>query len=332
MKAITLDSKSPSKLSLTQVQERELEFGEVKVSIRAAALNHRDEWCRKGLYPNIQDGIILGSDGAGVVEEVGDGIDLAWVGKEVIINPAINWGLDQKAQSKEFEILGMPRNGTLAEKAIVPADRLVLKPEHLSFEEAAALPLAGLTAYRALFYHGQVKHGEKVLITGFGGGVAQFAFQYALAAGAKVFASSSSKEKRSVATKLGAKDVFDYSEKDWAEKALKSSGGIDLIIDSAAGNTFNDLLQVLNPGGRLIFYGATRGNISELNARKIFWNQLKIQGTTMGSDQDFEEMVQFVKEQEIKPLIDQVFPFTECDKAFDRMRDGKQLGKIVLVP
>ncbi|MBN3582238.1 zinc-binding dehydrogenase [Algoriphagus aestuarii] len=332
MKAITLDSASPSKLYLNEVQEGKCKNGEVKISIRAAALNHRDEWCRKGLYPNIQDGITLGSDGAGVVEEVGDGVDLGWLGKQVIINPAIHWGSDQKAQGKDFEILGMPRNGTLAEKVIVPADRIVLKPEHLSFETAAALPLAGVTAYRALFYHGLVKSGEKVLVTGFGGGVAQFAFQFALATGAKVFVSSSSEAKRSTALKLGAEAAFDYKEKEWAEEALQSSGGIDLIIDSAAGNTFNNLLHVLNPGGRLIFYGATRGNINELNARKIFWNQLKIQGTTMGSDQDFEEMIQFVSQHEINPILDQVFPFEKFESAFDRMRDGKQLGKIVLVP
>jgi len=332
MKAITLNRKYPSKLLFTNVQERALEHGEVRIAVRAAALNHRDEWCRKGLYPNIQDGIILGSDGSGMVEEVGDGVDLRWLGKEVIINPAINWGSDQKAQGKEFEILGMPRNGTLSEKVIVPVDRLVSKPEHLNFEEAAALPLAGLTAFRALFYQGQLKPGEKVLITGFGGGVAQFAFQFAKGAGAEVYASSSKNEKLAVATEMGAKSVFNYSLDDWTETAMEKSNGFDLIIDSAVGDTLNKLIDVVKPGGKIVFYGATKGNPTELTARKIFWNQLKIIGTTMGSDQDFEHMIQFVKEKKIRPIIDQIFTFEKAEKAFDRMKEGKQLGKIVLKP
>ncbi|MEN2283013.1 zinc-binding dehydrogenase [Algoriphagus sp. SE2] len=330
MKAITLNSNYSSKLLLTDVLERALEPGEAKVAIQAAALNHRDEWCRKGLYPNLKDGVVLGSDGSGIVEEVGDGVDLNWVGKEVIINPAINWGEDQKAQGKKFEILGMPRNGTLSEKVIVPADRLKIKPEHLSFEEAAALPLAGLTAFRALFYQGQVKPEDKVLITGFGGGVAQFAFQFALKAGAEVYASSSKTEKLKKATELGAKAVFNYTEEDWTEKAIQKSNGFDLVIDSAVGNTLNNLIDVVKPGGKIVFYGATRGNPTDLTARKVFWNQLKIMGTTMGSDQDFEHMIQFVQENKISPIIDQVFTFDEAEIAFDRMKEGKQLGKIIL--
>uniref|UniRef100_UPI0025F01642 zinc-binding dehydrogenase n=1 Tax=Algoriphagus sp. TaxID=1872435 RepID=UPI0025F01642 len=277
-------------------------------------------------------GVILGSDGAGVVEEVGDGVDLNWVGKDVIINPSINWGDDQKAQGNAFEILGMPRNGTLAEKVIVPADRLKFKPEHLSFEEAAALPLAGLTAYRALFYQGQLRPEDKVLITGFGGGVAQFAFQFAFNAGAEVYASSSKSEKLEKAIELGAKGVFNYTEENWTKIALDKSKGFDLVIDSAVGNTLNNLIDVVKPGGKIVFYGATRGNPSELTARKIFWNQLKIIGTTMGSDQDFEHMIQFVQEKKIRPVIDQVFTFDEAETAFDRMKEGKQLGKIVLKP
>lgn len=332
MKAITLNSKTLGKLLLTDVEDRALSSGEVKVRIKAAAMNHRDEWCRKGLYPNIQDGVVLGSDGAGVVVEVGDSVNLNLVGKEVIINPAMNWGERQEVQSKDFQILGMPTNGTFSEKVIVPADRIKLKPEHLSFEEAAALPLAGLTAYRALFYQGQIKKGDAVLITGFGGGVAQFAFQFAIHAGAQVYASSSKQSKLDLAKELGAIDVFNYTEDNWTEKALVSSGGFDLIIDSAVGNTLNNLIEVVKPGGRIVFYGATKGNPSELTARKIFWNQLKLIGTTMGSDQDFEHMVQFVKDHKIKPIIDQVYSFEDAIQAFDRMRDGEQMGKIILKP
>lgn len=332
MKAITLDSTQDSKLLLTDVQTRVLLPGEVRVLIKAAALNHRDEWCRKGLYPNIKDGVVLGSDGAGIVSEIGEGVDYSWLQKEVIINPALNWGDNQKVQSNSFEILGMPRNGTLAESVIVPVDRLHDKPAHMSWEEAGALPLAGLTAFRALTYQGNIQPGENLLVTGFGGGVAQFAVQFGIALGANVSTSSSSTEKLVRAKALGVEFAFNYMDHNWISKALEDTNGFDVIIDSAVGDTLNHLIQVAKPGGKIIFYGATLGNPGKLDARQIFWNQLKIMGTTMGSDMDFKNMISLVCEKEIHPLIDQVFKFDEAEKAFDRMRDGKQTGKIVLVP
>ena len=332
MKAITLTSTQQSKLLLTEVQTRNLLPGEVRVLIKAAALNHRDEWCRQGLYPTIKDGVVLGSDGAGIVSEIGEGVDYELLQKEVIINPALNWGGNQKAQSASFEILGMPRNGTLAESVIVPVDRLYSKPAHLTWEEAAALPLAGLTAYRALTYQGNIQPGENLLVTGFGGGVAQFAVQFGLALGAKVSTSSSSPGKLEKAKALGVSTVYNYLDHNWISKANEDTNGFDLIIDGAVGDTLNHLIQVAKPGGKIVFYGATLGNPSKVEARKIFWNQLKIMGTTMGSDLDFMNMVSFVSEKKIQPIIDQVFRFDQAEVAFDRMRDGKQMGKIVLVP
>jgi NADPH:quinone reductase-like Zn-dependent oxidoreductase len=254
------------------------------------------------------------------------------IGKEVIINPAINWGSSQLAQSKNFEILGMPRNGTLAEYVAVPMDRLHEKPSHLSWEEAGALPLAGLTAYRALVYQGQVKSGDKVLVTGIGGGVAQFAAQFALALGAEVYASSSSEAKSERALAMGIKVVFNYKSDSWTQEALDKTGGFDLIIDGAAGDTLNNLISVAKPGGKIVFYGATMGNPGKLEARKIFWNQLKIMGSTMGSDKDFAEMLELVATKQIRPVIDQVFPLEKAVDAFDRMKAGAQFGKIVLTP
>ncbi|PZX53950.1 NADPH:quinone reductase-like Zn-dependent oxidoreductase [Algoriphagus ratkowskyi] len=332
MKAITLDSSQDSKLLLTDVQSRALLPGEVRVQIKAAALNHRDEWCRKGLYPNLKDGVVLGSDGAGIVAEIGEGVDYDWLQKEVIINPALNWGANQKVQSEAFEILGMPRNGTLAESVIVPLDRLHEKPAHLSWEEAGALPLAGLTAFRALTFQGDLQAGENLLVTGFGGGVAQFAVQFGLALGARVSTSSSSPEKLERANALGVDFTFNYMDHNWISKAFEETNGFDLIVDGAVGDTLNHLIEVAKPGGKIVFYGATLGNPSKLIARKIFWNQLKIMGTTMGSDQDFINMLSLVCEKRIVPIIDQVFKFDEAEEAFDRMRDGKQTGKIVLVP
>ncbi|AWW32509.1 alcohol dehydrogenase [Echinicola strongylocentroti] len=330
MQGLVLDQENTSGIAIKEVTLPNLKPQEVKVKVKAAALNHRDEWCRQGKYPNIKNGIILGSDGAGVVEEVGEKVDKGWLGKEVIINAANFWGDKQEVQSGEFQILGMPGNGTLAEYVQVDASRLCKKPVHLSFEEAAALPLAGLTAYRAAFYHGQLKKGMKLLVTGFGGGVAQFATQFGIAAGAEVYVNSGSEEKLKKATALGVSGGFNYNDENWAQQAVDQTGGFELIIDSAMGATFSNLIQALQPGGKLVFYGATLGNPPMLDARRVFWNQLTIQGTTMGSDRDFEEMVQFVTEQEITPVVDSVFDFSNAVEAFERMSAGKQTGKIVV--
>ncbi len=332
MNAVTLESGLADKINIGEVDLPKLTSGFVRVKVKAAALNHRDEWARKGLYPNLKDGIILGSDGAGVVSEVTDEKDKVWVGQEVIINPALFWGNDQKAQSKEFGILGIPTNGTLAEYVDIPADRLHQKPDHLSWEEAAALPLAGLTAYRALFYRAGLNNGQKVLVTGFGGGVAQFATQFALAAGAQVWVSSSSSSKLSTAKELGVEGGFDYTNDTWPQEAKTASDGFDVIIDGAAGPSFKDLLKVCKPGGTIVFYGATRGNPEGLDARRIFWNQLNIKGSTMGSDDDFADMIAFVKNHQIKPLVDKVFHLKDAVAAFDRMKAGEQTGKIVICP
>jgi len=332
MKGIVLNTTLESKIQYLELPLPKANAEEVVVKIKAAALNHRDEWSRKGLYPNLKNGVVLGSDGAGIVDAVGAHVDSSWVGKEVIINPAIHWGASQLAQGKSFEILGMPRNGTLAEYVAVPADRLHLKPAHLSWEEAAALPLAGLTAFRALVYQGQVKAGEKVLVTGIGGGVAQFAAQFGLALGAEVYVSSSSEEKSKKALSMGVSGVFNYKNESWAQEALDLTGGFDLIIDGASGDTLNQLITVAKPGGKIVFYGATMGNPGKLEARKIFWNQLKIMGTTMGSDQDFEQMLELVTSRQIRPIVDGVFSLENAVQAFDRMKAGAQFGKIVLIP
>ena len=332
MKALVLNSALESGIELIDLPIPSLGPGDVLVRIKAAALNHRDEWCRQGQYANLKDGVILGSDGAGVVEEVSIEVDASWIGKEVIINPALNWGSNQAAQSRDFEILGMPRNGTLAEYLVVPADRLVEKPIHLTWHTAAALPLAGVTAYRALVYQGKAKSGDQVLVTGFGGGVAQFLAQFTLALGAKLGVSSGSRSKLEHAKSIGATFCYNYSDSSWVAHALETSGGFDLIVDGASGDAINQLTQVCKPGGKIVIYGATLGPPNKLEARRIFWNQLQIQGSTMGSDQDFSEMIAFVKKHEIKPVIDQVFAIEDALEAFERMKAGLQLGKIVITP
>lgn len=332
MKGIVLNRQLDSKIEFVTVPDPVLKSGEALIRIKSASLNHRDEWCRQGLYPNLSDGVVLGSDGAGVVEKVSDESNESWIGKEVIINPAMFWGADQRAQSKDFQILGMPRNGTFAEYIAIPVDRLHEKPSHLTWEEAAALPLAGVTAFRALIYHGQAKAGDQVLVTGIGGGVAQFAAQYAKAIGAKLAVSSSRSSKLEKAKISGADFGFNYLESDWIEKALSATDGFDVIIDGASGDSINQLINVCKSGGRIVIYGATMGLPSKLEARKVYWNQLKIMGSTMGSDLDFQSMISFVKEKQIRPAIDQVFTFDNAVKAFDLMKAGDQFGKIVLKP
>ena len=312
------------------VQEREalrISEGEALVRVHAAALNHRDVWIQKGQYAGLKYPIVPGSDGAGVVVE-----GAGWVGKEVIINPAFNWGNSLTHQHpKDFHILGLPEDGTFAEYVKVPLSSLVPKPPHLSFEEAAALPLAGVTAYRAVFTRSQLQPGEKILITGIGGGVALFALQYAVATGAKVFVTSSSQEKINKAMKLGASGGVNYKDADWGSALQQlASGPFDVIIDGAAGEGMDELLNLATPGGRLAFYGATRGNPTHLTARRIFWKQLTILGSTMGSPEDFRAMVTFVESHALRPMVDQVFPFEEGEAAFRRMDDARQFGKIVV--
>ena len=273
--------------------------------------------------------MVLGSDGAGVVAS-GDAAD--WVGKEVIINPSLGWGGADGYQSPDgFKVLGLPDDGTLAEYVRVPLGNLALKPAHLSWEEAAALPLAGLTAYRSLVVRAQARAGERVLITGVGGGVALFAMQFAVALGARVFVTSGSEEKLGKALALGAAGGVNYKSADWVS-SLRSmaGGGFDVIIDGTAGASVNDLLDLAVPGGRLVFYGATLGNAPDVLIRRIFWKQLNVLGSTMGSPADFAALMTFVGTHGIRPVVDSVFSPWDGAAAFARMEEGVQFGKIVL--
>ncbi|PRY90651.1 zinc-binding dehydrogenase [Mongoliibacter ruber] len=330
LKALVLDRELPDAIKISDVSLPDLNVDQVLIQIKSAALNHRDEWCRQGLYPNLKDGVILGSDGAGIVKEVGGQVDSKWIGQEVIINPAMHWGENQRAQGSDFRILGMPDNGTIAQYLVVASDRLHHKPLHMNWHEAAALPLAGVTAYRALIVQGKAKASKKILVTGFGGGVAQMAVQFALSLGAEVYTSSSSDSKLEEAKKLGVSGVYNYNHENWVKDALKETGGFDLIIDSAMGDTLDNLINASAPGARIVFYGATQGNPKGFNTRKVFWNQIKLIGSTMGSDTDFLNMLKFVDENRLKPIVDEVFSLENSVAAFNKMKSGNQLGKLVI--
>jgi NADPH:quinone reductase-like Zn-dependent oxidoreductase len=301
------------------------------VQLRAAALNHRDVFIQQGLYPGIKLPVTPGSDGAGVVTAVGSDAEAAWLGREVIINPALDWGADPRAQGPNFRILGMPDAGTFAEQIAIPVANLAPKPAHLTWEQAAALPLAGLTAWRAVFTRAQLRAGERVLVTGIGGGAALFALQFARAAGAEVWVTSSSPEKIARAQALGAQGGVNYRETDWSEQLLKAAGGaFDVIVDSAGGDGFTKLVDCTKPGGRIVFFGATVGNPKLFEMRKCFFRQINVLGTTMGSPVDFAGMAALVSAAKIVPTVDTIFPLAETERALRHMEAAAQFGKIVL--
>ena len=319
MKALVLVGKD-QELAYQEVEKPVVTEGSVVVEVKAAALNHRDVWIQKGLYAGIKYPTILGSDGAGITDD----------GTAVIINPSINWGDNPRFQSKKYEILGLPTDGTFAEYIKVPKENIVPKPEHLTFEQAAALPLAGLTAFRALFTRCEAKAGEKVLISGIGGGVALFAMQFAIAAGCEVWVTSSSDEKIEKAVSMGAKGGFNYRTEGWSKAATAATGGFDCVIDSAAGAGFADLVKACAAGARICFYGGTTGAITGLSPQIVFYKQISIFGSTMGSTQEFNDMVAFVEAHKIVPVVDEVFTLENGNQAMKKMDEGKQFGKLVI--
>ncbi len=332
MKAIVLrELGGPEKLLYEDVATPTPGAGEAVVKLKAAALNHRDHWIRVGQYAGIKLPIILGSDGAGVVEAVGEGVDTSLVGQECVINPSLDWGENDAAQGKNYRILGLPDDGTYAEYIKIPAENICAKPAHLSWHEAAAIPLAGLTAYRAVISRAKVQAGEKVLVTGIGGGVATFALQFALATGAQVFVTSGSAEKLVSAQALGASGGANYKESGW-DKALieMTGGGPDVVIDSAGGESLETAVKIAKPAGRIVFFGATNGLAPNLDLRRIFFKQLNVFGSTMGSPREFDAMLKLYNDKQLKPAVDQVFPLAEAGAAHQRMMEAGQFGKIVL--
>lgn len=330
MKAVKLTrNTAPDELQLSDVEEPQAGPGEVLIRLEAAALNHRDLG-RLDREPDVH--FILGSDGAGVIETLGPGVAEWAPGAEVIIYPSLNWGDREEAFSEGFTILGGPSNGTLAEAIAVPAANIFPKPAHLSFEGAGALPLAGLTAYRAVVSRAAVQPGERVLVHGIGGGVALFALQFALARGAEVMVTSTHEDKLERARKLGASLAVNSRSGDWQEDAQHWTGGqgLDVIVDSVGGELFAKSLLALRLGGRLVTYGATAARQATVDIATIYWNQLNVLGSTMGSPRDFSEMLELVIAHRLKPVIDSVWPLAMAPQALQHLAQGRQFGKIVL--
>jgi zinc-binding alcohol dehydrogenase/oxidoreductase len=320
MKAVRLhELGGPENLKLDEIERPKPGAAEVLVRIRAAAFNHRDVFITQGLYPSIDLPRTLGSDGAGVIDGTGD---------TVVIDPMLAWGNNPRVWGPEASILGMPHEGTFAQYVAVPQSNVHAKPPHLSIEEAAAIPLAGLTAYRAVFTRGELRPGETVLIPGVGGGVQTLALLFAKASGARAIVTSGSDAKLERARSLGADVTLNYRKSPEWNKQIKR-GDVDLAIDSSGGDTLSKALSVVRPGGRVVIYGGTRPEAT-FKLFPLFWNHIDIRGTSMGSPQDFVAMLQFVSRHTIKPAIDRVFRMTEAAAAAERMEHAEQFGKIVL--
>ena len=332
MKAVVLaELGGPDNLTIKEVDTPEPGPGEVRVKLKNSALNRRDYWMTIGRYPRTSLPCIAGSDGAGTIDAVGAGVDDAVMGREVVVYPAREWGDSEVAFGPDFRVLGMPDQGTFAEYICCPATDVYDKPAHLGWEQAAAVPLAGLTAWRAVVTQAQVQAGQAVLVTGAGSGVSTFAIQWAAGLGAEVYVTSGSQDKIEKAQAIGAVGGISYRQADYHKTLSKQAGGFNAIIDSAGGDDMNNLLGTLRPAGRFVFFGATMGiPATGLALPRLFFNQTRIQGTMMGSNAEFKAMLDFVSDRKVEPVVDRVLPMSEAVTAHKLLETFGQTGKVVL--
>ncbi|PSK37335.1 hypothetical protein B9Z65_2077 [Elsinoe australis] len=324
------------------VPDPELGANDVRIRILAAALNHRDLFLRQHLYPGTTFGVPLLADGCGVVTATGPSAS-SWRGKRVILNPGSGWKSDPEGPEdpKGYAILGgtkMNKVGTLAETVVIDAGELEEAPGHLSAVEAAALPLTGLTAWRAtVTKSGNCKAGRNVLVTGIGGGVALMALSFAVAAGANVYVTSGSEEKIKRAVELGAKGGVSYKEKGWEKKLVgmlpKERKLVDAIIDGAGGDVVEKAQKIMRAGGTVVSYGMTTGPKMPFLMGAVLKN-IDLKGSTMGSRKEFSDMVNFVSDKKVVPVVSRsVFGLENIegiDSLFEDMKSASQFGKLVI--
>jgi zinc-binding alcohol dehydrogenase/oxidoreductase len=327
----------PPGFELTELPDPKPGPGEVVVALQAAALNRRDLWIwSQPGYGELP--VTLGSDGAGVVAAVGapsgSGTRPAdrapQVGDEVVIYPTIGWPDGAELPGDSFDILGAPTAGTFAEQVVVPAASVLPRPRRLSLEESAALPLAGLTAWRALFTCGQVDGKSKVLVTGGGSGVATYLVQLAAASGAEVFATTSTPEKADRCRALGAADAFLYGNPRWPEAVRSRAGSLDVVVDSFADGSLSAALPLLRRGGTFVSFGDTGGESVTFDVSEIYWRWRSLVGTTMGSPQEFRALLDHVEHASWRPVVDSVFALERLDDAARRLSASDRFGKVVL--
>jgi len=312
----------PEVLRYEDVEDPSPGPGEVLVRLRAASLNHLDLWVRQGL-PSVPKPRILGADGAGVVAALGEDADTFSEGDRVVLNP----GLDDGAR-----ILGEHLDGTHAELVAVPAAYVHPIPEGLSFEEAAAFPLVFETAYRMLVTKARIEEGEWVLLWGIGSGVASAAFVIAKALGARTLVTSSSREKLARAAELGADATVNHAEDDVAAAVKEATGGrgVDVVVEHVGEATWKTSLQSAAPNARVVVCGATSGPNPPAQLHRIWWKQLAVYGSTMGTREDFNGAYELVARGAAQPIVDRVFPLEEAAAAHEYLEEGRQFGKVVL--
>jgi NADPH:quinone reductase-like Zn-dependent oxidoreductase len=339
MKAIAIEEYGVDKARPTDVADPQPRHGEVVVRMRAAALNRLDIWTAAGsLGIEHQWPHVLGADGAGEIEMLGAGVRGLKPGTGVLINPALSCGecefcrAGEQSECVNFKMLGEHVRGTLAEKVAVPSSNVFPIPPHLSFVEAAALGTTYVTAYRMLFNRGRLLPGEWILITGIGGGLALSLFQLAKTVAGKVLVTSSSQEKIDRAVDLGADGGVNYTDEDVgrAIRRLTAKRGVDLVADSASGPTVDGSLRALRKGGRLVVAGATAGATAEVDFRRVFWNQLEIIGSTMGSVRDVSDLLRMITGTRLRPIIDRTFSLGDGAGALEYLDSGEQFGKVVV--
>lgn len=313
--------------------------GEVVLKVLCAGLNHLDIWVRKGRPgAKLQASHVLGCDAVGAVAAVGESVESPKVGEQVILNPALSCGRcefclrGEQSTCVSFGIMGLSRSGTFAELVAAPAGNCYPRPAHLSDEEAGAFALAHVTAWRMLMTRAQLQPGETVLIHGIGGGAALAALQFAKLIGAEVFVTSSSHDKLSRARDLGADHLLNYEKEDvvkWIEHET-SGRGVDVAVDAVGAATWPLDFACVRKGGRVVLCGVTTGAKAESDLRTLYWNQLTIMGSTMGSAQDFRQMLRAVTANQLKPVLDKVYPLGQVRDALERMETGQQFGKLAL--
>ena len=313
--------------------------GQVVINVRAASINHLDIWVatRRG---QISPGkpLILGADGAGTIAQVGPDVADYKVGDEVLINPGrwcgqcVACARDEHSECDSYGILGLSAEGTFAEQVVVSAEALALRPEHLSWMEAAALPLVHLTAWRMLISRARLQAGQTVLIHGIGGGAALAALQIARMHDATVIATSSSEEKLQRAKELGAAKLINYRQADVTEEVMKFTDqrGVDVAFDTVGAATLPANLAVLRKGGSMVICGVTSGAEAPIDLQQVYWKQLNLLGSTMGNAAEFSQMLKAVTEHRLIPVMDKLYPLSDVREALRRMDGAEQFGKITL--
>jgi NADPH:quinone reductase-like Zn-dependent oxidoreductase len=338
--AIFEDFGGPDVVEVRKVPVPEPGPGEVRVKVEAAAMNHLDLWVRRGLPIDTPMPHIGGSDFAGTVDAVGPGAEDVPVGTRVVVDPSLGYdwydGQDRGESFDElpFRIVGEHTQGGFAEYAVVPAENLLEIPDGFSMTDAAAAGLVFVTAWRALITRARLRPGERILITGASGGVGTAAVQIADRAGAKVFAVTGGAENVTLTAALGADIVYDRFEVDFSREVWRDTykKGVDVVFDTVGEEIWSDCLRALSKGGRLITSGATTGSRGVTELRLVFWKQLEILGSTMGSPKEFREVMRLVFDGTFTPVIQEVMPLSDARRAHEILEEGKIFGKLVLVP